>query len=64
MVAVGAAPAEAGIDGDQFQVVSRSWSEHWSDEGEKGENVGDSFTFTEKLFHRGSASGGTRDGAK
>lgn len=56
-VAVGAAPAEASIDGDRFQVVSRTWSEHWEDTGEKGESVGDSYTFTEKLFHRGERVG-------
>jgi hypothetical protein len=43
--------------GTASRLVSRTWSEHWNDEGERGESVGDSFTFSEKLFHRGERVG-------
>ena len=56
-VGVAAPPAVAGMDGDRFQVVSRTWTEHYNDVKPKGDSVGDSFTFTEKLFHRGERVG-------
>jgi len=58
-VVVGGAapPAVAGMNGDRFQVVSRPWTEHYTNADPQGESVGDTFTFTEKLFHNGDRVG-------
>lgn len=50
-------PAVAGIDGDRFQVVLRTVSEHYDDVGRPGPSVGDRFTFRDRLFHRGERVG-------
>jgi len=55
---MGASPATADdLDTDRFQVSSREWTEHFNDVGRKGESLGDSFTFTSKLFHDGERVG-------
>ncbi len=55
---MGASPAAADdLDTDRFQVSSRESTEHFNDVGRKGESLGDSFTFTSKLFHDGERVG-------
>ena len=50
-------PAAASIDGNRFQVTTRTIAEYENDVGRKGPSIGDSFTITEKLFHRGERVG-------
>ena len=59
MMAFGLAPPAAAhdLDSDRFRVTTRTISEHFNDVGKKGPSVGDSFTGTEKLFHRGERVG-------
>ncbi len=54
---VGMAPAFAGLDGHRFQVTERKIDQHWNDIGKKGPSIGDTFTLTDRLFHRGSRVG-------
>jgi len=63
VVTVGLAPQPAvaggggGMGDGKFQVVTRTINENYDDTGKDGPSVGDSFTFTEKLFHRGDRVG-------
>lgn len=50
-------PAAAHLGGEHFQVVSRPMSEHYEDNGRKGESRGDTFSFTEKLMKDGKRIG-------
>ncbi len=55
---VAASPAAAhDLDSDRFRVTTRTVDEHYNDVGKKGPSVGDSFTFSDKLFHRGDRVG-------
>ena len=51
-------PAAADdLDSDRFRVTLRTVSGHYQDVGPQGPSVGDSFTFSDKLFHRGERVG-------
>jgi len=42
---------------DRFQVTLRTVSAHFEDVGPKGPSVGDTFTFSDNVFHRGQRVG-------
>ena len=50
-------PAAAHVGGEHIQVIARTVSEHYEDNGRKGESVGDYFTFTDHLMKRGDRVG-------
>jgi len=51
-------PAAAhNLGSDRFQVTLRTVSEHYEDVGPRGPSVGDSFTFSDNVFHRGQRVG-------
>lgn len=54
----GATPAAvASIDDGDFQVTLRTVSDHYDDVGRPGPSVGDTFTFRDRVFHRGNQVG-------
>ncbi len=54
--AVGPAAAH-DLDTNRFQVRARPVSGHYEDVGRRGPSVGDSFTFSDNLFHKGERVG-------
>ena len=49
--------AVAGLGDNRFQVTARTVSEHYQDIGHEGPSVGDTYTFSDNLFHHGQRVG-------
>lgn len=53
-------PASAGVvvdPGTTMMVTARPWTDHYNDVGPKGESIGDSIVFTDKLYQHGERVG-------
>lgn len=56
-MALASPPAFADLEADTFTLKVKTTAEHYEDVGRRGESIGDTLVFGEKLFHEGERVG-------